>query len=230
MPIPHRIERTKNRHSRAVLRDGVIIIRLARRLSAGEEREHVAILLRRMEKITLRERSLHRIEPFLPLLHGATDTLTIPLPHGTCRIALHAGTVTRGRKTAEGWWHVTVGPRAGRRSLHRLLWKILAHDARPSLTALVRTLNAATLQVTVLSVRLRYATSQWGSCSGDGRISLNPALLFVPPALLRYVVIHELAHRLHRGHSASYWKTVAGAFPAWKSARKALHNFRLPSL
>ncbi|MFA6038811.1 MAG: YgjP-like metallopeptidase domain-containing protein [Candidatus Peribacteraceae bacterium] len=225
----HRIERTRNRHSRAVLREETVVIRLARNLSAREEREHVEILLRRMRDVLRRERTQTAVRPFHPLLEGQTD-LALALSHGRiCRFSLRPGKRTLGRRTRDGW-DIAVGPQTDRRTLHRFLWRLLCRSERPSLAALVLRVNRGTLVVPLRDVVLRYATSQWGSCSSRGRISLNPALLFLPADLLEYVIVHELAHRLHRGHTKAYWRTVETGFPAFREARKKLRTFRLSAL
>lgn len=51
--------------------------------------------------------------------------------------------------------------------------------------------------------------TQWGSCAPDGTVSLSWRLVMAPPAVLRYVVVHELCHRLHMDHSARFWSLVA---------------------
>jgi hypothetical protein len=62
-------------------------------------------------------------------------------------------------------------------------------------------------------VSIRAQRSRWGSCSNSGSISLNCKLLFLPARLVRYVLLHELAHTVHLDHSPRYWATVA-AFEA----------------
>ena len=49
--------------------------------------------------------------------------------------------------------------------------------------------------------------------SSSGTISLNLCLLFVDPALLRYLMIHELCHGRHMNHSKRFWAMV-GRFEA----------------
>ncbi len=224
--LPHRIERTRNRSSRAVLDGDTVVIRLAHSLSAHEEREHVAILLRRMQSHRLREGKRTPIEPFRPLLEGE-QTLVLPLSTGdTCAFVLEPGKRMSARRTGEGW-RVSIGQRTDRRTLHRFLWRLLCEHQQRAITDLLREINASTLHVRVTDVRLRYATSQWGSCSDSGKISLNPALLFLPRTLLEYVIVHELAHRFHRGHTKDYWRDVERAFPTYRQARTALRNYRL---
>jgi predicted metal-dependent hydrolase len=54
-------------------------------------------------------------------------------------------------------------------------------------------------------VMIKNQRTRWGSCSGDGVISLNAKLLFLPPALVRYVLMHELCHILERNHTGRFW-------------------------
>lgn len=51
-------------------------------------------------------------------------------------------------------------------------------------------------------------TSRWGSCSTTGTMSLSWRLAFAPMDVMRYVVMHELAHRRHMDHSPAFWTTV----------------------
>ena len=59
---------------------------------------------------------------------------------------------------------------------------------------------------------LRDTTSRWGSCSTTGTISFSWRLAFAPYEVMRYVVMHELAHMKHMDHSAEFWATVRGLY------------------
>ena len=52
-------------------------------------------------------------------------------------------------------------------------------------------------------------TTRWGSCSTTGTMSLSWRLAFAPLDVMRYVVMHELAHRRHMDHSPAFWATVS---------------------
>ncbi|MDL2296096.1 M48 family metallopeptidase [Lachnospiraceae bacterium OttesenSCG-928-E19] len=56
---------------------------------------------------------------------------------------------------------------------------------------------------------LRDTTSRWGSCSSTGAISFSWRLAFAPLDVMRYVVMHELAHRKYMDHSVDFWATVS---------------------
>ncbi|MCF7822122.1 MAG: M48 family metallopeptidase [Mariprofundaceae bacterium] len=57
-----------------------------------------------------------------------------------------------------------------------------------------------------VSVRLQKRC--WGSCSRKKTVSLNAKLLFLPQAVMRYVMIHELAHLKEMNHSQAFWALV----------------------
>jgi hypothetical protein len=57
-------------------------------------------------------------------------------------------------------------------------------------------------------VQVRGQRTLWGSCSTRGSISLNWKLLFLPPDLVRYLLLHELAHTRHFRHSRAFWALV----------------------
>ncbi|MFC3533346.1 M48 family metallopeptidase [Vogesella facilis] len=69
---------------------------------------------------------------------------------------------------------------------------------------------------------LSSARSRWGSCSGRGVIRLNWRLVQAPPAILDYVIAHELAHLLHMNHSKVFWAEVERLYPGWQGARQWL--------
>ena len=125
-------------------------------------------------------------------------------------------------------WRVDISPQIRRKALHRFLWKLISVREQRRIEELVHRINRATFRVPVAQVRLGFATTQWGSCSPRGIIMLNTALLFLPQRLLRYVIIHELAHRRVPNHSPAYWREVEWALPDYERAYQELHNYRLP--
>ena len=72
------------------------------------------------------------------------------------------------------------------------------------------------------SCSIRMQRSRWGSCSAKRNISLNAKLLFFPPEIVEYVMIHELCHLREMNHSADFWRQVASFLPDWKTRRSNL--------
>jgi predicted metal-dependent hydrolase len=69
------------------------------------------------------------------------------------------------------------------------------------------------LGVTFRRIAVRRQRTRWGSCSVRGTISLNCCLLFQRPEVLRYLLVHELAHVKHMNHSARFWSLVGTHCP-----------------
>lgn len=74
------------------------------------------------------------------------------------------------------------------------------------------------------SLSVRVQKSRWGSCSHLGAISLNRNLLFLPPHLVRHVMLHELCHTVHLNHSGRYWKLVRRYEPMYEAYEKELRR------
>lgn len=227
VPIHYTVERTKNRTSRAVFKEGVIVIRLAKRLSLHEEHRHVQDLLRRMVKVVAKEAKRSSISPFQPILDGA-DQLTLHLPamHRALELQLIAG--KRSRTKVEGnTVKLTVPPGIGKKQMVAWLWRVVASVTDADVKHRVHEVNERTFNVPITTISLRHMKSQWGSCSSFGKITLNSALLFLQPEIFEYVIIHELAHRLHRNHSARFWGAVAVADPEYEVHRRTLRGYRI---
>lgn len=71
-------------------------------------------------------------------------------------------------------------------------------------------------------VRLTNARTRWGSCSSRSGIRLHWRLLHLPPALIDYVVAHEVAHLVEMNHSPRFWAVVETLCPDWRRARRQL--------
>lgn len=66
--------------------------------------------------------------------------------------------------------------------------------------------------------------SRWGSCTPvDGSIRISERLREMPPWVLDYVLVHELAHLLAPGHDTRFWSLVS-AYPRTERARGYLEG------
>lgn len=71
---------------------------------------------------------------------------------------------------------------------------------------------------------IRAQKTRWGSCSSSGTISINRALLFMPPGTVRYLFIHELCHTKEMNHSPRYWRMVAEYMPDYQQHEAILND------
>jgi predicted metal-dependent hydrolase len=81
---------------------------------------------------------------------------------------------------------------------------------------------AQLLNVAPSAINLSVAKAQWGSCTVSGSVRLNVQLIKLPPRLIDYVVVHELAHLRELNHSAAFWRVVASVCPDYASLRGEL--------
>lgn len=81
------------------------------------------------------------------------------------------------------------------------------------------------LNVSYKRISIRAQKTRWGSCSADGNLNFNCLLALAPEPVMRYVVIHELCHRIELNHSKAFWKAVADLCPDYKIYRKWLKNY-----
>ena len=57
-------------------------------------------------------------------------------------------------------------------------------------------------------LQIRDQKTRWGSASSSGTLSLNWRLVFAPPEVVEYVVVHELCHLIEGNHGSDYWRLV----------------------
>ena len=73
-------------------------------------------------------------------------------------------------------------------------------------------------------ILVRDQRQRWGSCAPDGTLRFNWRAMMLPPALIEYVVVHELAHLTHRNHSTDFWDLVSKAMPDAQQRRQRLRE------
>lgn len=72
------------------------------------------------------------------------------------------------------------------------------------------------------AIRIKHQQSLWGSCTARGLINLNWRLIFAPPPVFEYVVVHELCHLRVRNHQREFWRLVAALLPDFARHRRWL--------
>ncbi|WP_296509321.1 SprT family zinc-dependent metalloprotease [Rhodoferax sp.] len=87
---------------------------------------------------------------------------------------------------------------------------------------------APQLQVQWKKMSLSNAGTRWGSAKSDGSIRLNWRLIHFRPAVVDYVVAHELSHLRVMDHSPRFWDTVRTVVPDYAELRHSLKDPAIP--
>jgi predicted metal-dependent hydrolase len=126
--------------------------------------------------------------------------------------------VTGARRQVSGHEGATLRvqvPDVNERQVAQALVPWLTRLASHELSQRLRPL-AHELGIDYARMSVRRQRTRWGSCSTQGTISLNVCLLFQRPAVVRYLMVHELCHRRHMNHSRRFWALVESLEPDWK--------------
>lgn len=71
-------------------------------------------------------------------------------------------------------------------------------------------------------IRLLAMKTQWGSCSPNGTLTLNPHLVKAPRDCIDYVLLHELCHLAEHNHSKRFYRLMSQVMPNWEPIKLRL--------
>jgi predicted metal-dependent hydrolase len=121
---------------------------------------------------------------------------------------------------------VVTGPAADEHSCRRALLAWLHRRARNALVPRLEQM-ADHNGMRVERITVRHQRTRWASCSRRGTISLNLRLLFLEPALVDHILLHELCHTREPNHSQRFWTLLRQYDPDCglhrRKAREAWH-------
>lgn len=66
---------------------------------------------------------------------------------------------------------------------------------------------------------------KWGSCSRQRNLNFNYRIIFLPPELADYIIVHELCHLGEMNHSRRFWNLVAKTMPDYLTRRRSLRRY-----
>ena len=167
-----------------------------------------------------RERSARRLQPQMQWCDGAT------LPYFGESVTLR---ILASQAAGIAWdvdrreLAVSLPPDAGEQQLKDRVQGWLQLEAKRVFAERLP-VYAEKLGVTYQSFALSSATTQWGSCTVDGKIRLNWRLIHFALPMIDYVIAHELSHLREMNHSPRFWATVQSVFPEFQAAKKALRD------
>ncbi|MCQ2760416.1 M48 family metallopeptidase [Helicobacter pylori] len=83
-------------------------------------------------------------------------------------------------------------------------------------------LIAQKMQTSYTHFGIRNNAKVLGSCSYHNRLSFALLLVCAQKEAIDYVIIHELAHTIHKNHSKNFWRCVQIFCPNYRALRERL--------
>lgn len=71
-------------------------------------------------------------------------------------------------------------------------------------------------------VRVMDLGYRWGSCGANGTLNFHWRTMQLPPSMIEYVVVHELAHLWVPSHAPEFWRHVSRVMPDYRARRQWL--------
>jgi predicted metal-dependent hydrolase len=151
---------------------------------------------------------------------GANGPPLVVVPRGTSRVE-----VARIVELRRGWIERQLARRAPALGLDRVQLRVAEGRrlARSRVTEVAQW-EAARLGVAYRGIAIRDQRTRWGSCSTRGTLSFNWRLVLAPPAVLGYVVVHELCHLREPNHSPRFWALLEAARPGYRPEKAWLRR------
>ncbi len=74
-------------------------------------------------------------------------------------------------------------------------------------------------------IKITSAEKRFGSCSGKNSICYSWRLMQYPSEAIDYVVVHELAHIVHKNHGKEFYSLIEKILPDYKKREKILKMY-----
>lgn len=65
---------------------------------------------------------------------------------------------------------------------------------------------------------------RWGSCGASERVNFHWKTMMLPPRIVDYVIVHELAHLFEPNHTPKFWARVERTMPDFATRRDWLRE------
>jgi len=128
------------------------------------------------------------------------DEQDVPLKLEHGRFVLRRNEAADGRGTFIRWYTARAKPWLDRR-----------------MTRFIPHVGAAPTGVEVRDLGFR-----WGSCGRNRHVSFHWATILLPPAVIDYVIVHELVHLLEQNHTPEFWLAVERVMPDFEARRQRI--------
>ncbi len=74
-------------------------------------------------------------------------------------------------------------------------------------------------------IKIGDSRGRWGACNSNQTVIINFRVLMLPPAIIDYVLVHELCHLKEMNHSARFWSLVESIMPTFSKPKKAIKEY-----
>lgn len=81
---------------------------------------------------------------------------------------------------------------------------------------------AERLRVDDVRIEVRDLERKWGTASAGRQVRIHWATLQLPPVLVEYVLVHELAHLREPHHGPTFWELLARVMPDYEERKRDL--------
>lgn len=78
-------------------------------------------------------------------------------------------------------------------------------------------------------VSIKNQRTKWGSCSSRKNLNFSYRIVFLPPHLQDYLIVHELCHLKEMNHGEHFWNLVAETIPDCKKFNSELKKYDILS-
>lgn len=128
------------------------------------------------------------------------DEQEVPVKLVRGRLQLRRSDVDEGRKHLVSWY---------------------TEHARPWLAKRVKPW-ARRMGVEPAGVEVRDLGHRWGSCGHAGNVNFHWKVVTLPPSIIDYVVVHELAHLEEPNHTPEFWSKVERTMADFETRKRWL--------
>ncbi len=66
-------------------------------------------------------------------------------------------------------------------------------------------------------IRVMELKNRWASCTTNGNLNFHWKCAMAPADVLDYIIIHELAHLIHKNHTKAFWNEIDKVIPDYSN-------------
>ncbi|MDI6655792.1 MAG: M48 family metallopeptidase [Candidatus Hydrothermarchaeota archaeon] len=81
------------------------------------------------------------------------------------------------------------------------------------------------LKIDINKIFFRKMKSKWGSCSSRKNLTFHTFLKYLPETLIKYIVLHEMAHLIERKHDHKFWEIVSEKYKNHQKCESDLFSY-----